>query len=112
MTALQPLLIESAEERALWFDEAMQDVPPVERVQVRCYPDGWQVIVHMDSTQHVLPTVYAEMYDAEQAAVAIALQYDLTLCLDGDPDGEIADGLLQQRLWIDELRDAESRWTL
>lgn len=83
---------------------------PVERVMVLYHPRGWQVaLVRMDG-EEILPTVYDTLYDAERKAAEVALQCDITLVCDDDPDGEIAEGLVSGVEWRDELRDAETRW--
>jgi hypothetical protein len=105
IATLQPFLIEATGTVQV---AGAQVALPAERVQTCWHPRGYQVAVTRGGECRVLAPVYAECYDAERAAVAIALKLDVTLVCEGDPDGEIADD------WVNRCQyssDNEAKYT-
>lgn len=83
---------------------------PVERVQTVPADGGWQVLVVRMDGEELLPVTYPDLYDAEWKAAQIAIQCDITLVCDDDPDGHWADDWTNRLIHSAEEYDKATRW--
>lgn len=106
-TTMQPWLLDTG---TAILEVAVARPLPVNRVQVLWHPRGYQIAVVRGTGTEVLPTVYADVWDAEERAAAIAVKSDVTLWLDDDPGGEMAECLMDCVILEDERWEQVYGW--
>lgn len=110
-TTMQPWLLDTG---TAILEVAVARPLPVNRVQVSYHREpsgcGYQVQVVRGEQVETLPTVYEHAWDAEERAAVVAVKSDVTLWLDDDPGGEMAECLMDCVILEDERWEQVYGW--